>query len=494
MSRGLWKSFASTAARLSHGRDTVLVETNFLPVFFNPPSANFSTRFPREARQTVWELRPAYSSANMDSAKSLTLRLDALPRSELVALLADGCAASPDLRHKADALINKHKPLPGWCTELLSSEDMLPAVLDSLRLCDVPVASVCTVWAAAWRTLLVRRRLLQLVPLVSLEVPGTMGDCFNFTMLPTGLACVSTYDGVSFVSVWGDELPTEGAWAALETAAPDPKPLYGEMSPRIPCVLLHEDFLFVGSGYSNPHSDTGRVRKLRLSDGAEVAHSAPRDDQTALTQIALSGSRLFVLCFRHIGVLDANTLEWQFNFGDLAVACDLAISGDEVYVADSEYPGKLLVFGTDGTPLRTLEGDFGTPVALTISHENVYVLESAPDERVRDLEDFPWRPPKTYNEWHGHRIVVLDHLHGTTQIQDARADGSVIPDPHRKVQVMSTKHVLCLPGPGDLTAVHVHGDELFVAHGFGPINQMAQEKHPDDYEAVASIQVYANPS
>ena len=105
------------------------------------------------------------SASGSSDGSRLVIRLDALPRDELVKLAAKALTELPKdhpLHSHTDALIAHHKPLPAWCVDrVLLSPDLLPHLVDSLSLDDCGAAAACSAWAAEWTALLRRRRYIK---------------------------------------------------------------------------------------------------------------------------------------------------------------------------------------------------------------------------------------------------------------------------------------------------------------------------------------------
>ena len=296
----------------------------------------------------------------------LALRLDALSRVELLELAAGALDELPKghrLRSHADALVAKRKPLPAWCVDgVLLSPDLLPHLFESLSCRDCAAAAACSAWGGAWVALLRLRRYIHPVPRhIDLTKMATKMRLLPRAVaaMPDGAICVTGRSHLNFLTAQGEPIPGGGAWAALAQAEFDDT--FG--------VLRHDDSLVV--------VDMGadHVRRLRLSDGAELARSPNLEE---VYEAAIAGDRLFVPSGNTISVLDIVTLELRYSFGEFDTAVDCAIHNDEVYVADQNVHGELRVFGLDGKTVRTVRGEFGAPACISIKDDRIYLIEKTP--------------------------------------------------------------------------------------------------------------------
>ena len=330
----------------------------------------------------------------MSTPTSLALRLDALSRDELLELAAGALDELPKghhLRNQADALVAKRKPLPAWCVDsVLLSPDLLPHLFESISLRDCAAAAACSAWSGAWTALLRLRRYMHPVPRhidLNKMPTETRLPPRAVAAMPDGAICVTGGSHLHFMTAQGKPIPGGGAWAAL--AKVEFSDTFG--------VLQHDDSLLVVA------SDDQHVRRLRLSDGVELARSPKLDGEAY--EAAIAGDRLFVAAERTISVLDVATLELRCSFGQFDAAVDCAIHNGEVYVAAQDIPGQLDVFGLDGELLRTVRGTFGRPVCISIKDERIYMIEQQPSS---DEDDFDEREER----WEGRRLLVLE-LDGT---------------------------------------------------------------------------------
>ncbi len=237
-------------------------------------------------------------------------RLDALSRAELLELAAAGCSASSQVKNSADALIAKRKPLPAWCTDVILSADLLShALFEESPLSDSHLALVCSQWAASWSVVLRRRRYVHPVPRRVMALPDITNGMAG---LPDGSILLRNFGPgagpLRFCSSDGVEQGTDGPWAAL-TVHELRNPTGG---------LLHGGVLYVGEP-----DEPSTVRRLRVSDGAEINRSKPislegaRDSSCIAhdANFALVGDRLYVLKEESVCVFDAETLALRQEFG-----------------------------------------------------------------------------------------------------------------------------------------------------------------------------------
>jgi len=304
----------------------------------------------------------------------LAVRLDVLTREELLQLAADALDELPKshhLRHRADALVAEHKPLPARCVDgVLLSPDLLPHLFESLSLRDCAAAAACSGWAAAWLALLRLRRYLNPVPLW-INLPKDFIDPVDnrittqpasVTTMPDGTLCVSAGERLLFLTAQGQPLPGGGAWEDLAKVA------FGVSF----CVLQHDDALLVADPFDE------NVRRLRLSDGLELARSPELKNPC---ELAISGDLLFVPTTKRISVLNVATLELLYEFGrgifDAAVDC--AVHHDALYVVDRDVRGELQVFRLDGRARGVVRGEFGAPTCISIRDDHIYLVEARPD-------------------------------------------------------------------------------------------------------------------
>jgi len=323
-------------------------------------------------------------------------RLLALPHDVLAELLATSCETDLALCARADALLQQEKPLPGWCTDILLSPDLLPHLLELLELCDARVASVCSAWAAGWAALLRARRYVDPKPLRVFPLPETP---HGMAVLPNGDICIGGAEDMRFISPQG-EVAGE-AWQGFVQAG------------------LKRDYPFLDSANTllviDLHNQA--VVRQRLSDGAVLARSPVlvHDEYSALSGgMASANDKLYVMEEYKVHVLNSQTLQPCFHFGRFSCASDCAIRGDELYVATATR-GELPIFDLAGRTLRrTLRGAFGKPRRIQIYHDLIYMLECC-DRR----SDNP-----VIHEWACRRLLVL-RLDGTLR-QEIRLGSSLL--------------------------------------------------------------------
>ena len=345
------------------------------------------------------------------------LRLDALPREALLELCAAGCAASTKLRSHADALIQQHNPLPGWCTDVMLSADLLPHVIDSLELSRYAAATVCSAWAVAWARLLRLRHCVNPRPLKPLEL-STFYTGYAPAVMPDGDLCCCDFESqrLRFVSPESGEERVGGPWSSLAQKRLE----------AVGGILLHGNALLV--------SCREHVLKLRLSDAAELARSPELSTPGEMT---LFGDRLAVASNMKIHILDANTLQLTHMLEGVDNALDVAVHSSTLYVADSSRVGEVLAVDLandepkDHDPIR---GEFGRPAALSIHQGRIYIIEEPPEPFDEE--------PDGWQKWAARRLVVLE------------MDGS-------------TRQIVRLPDSEALSALHINGDVLYLTEGEG---------------------------
>ena len=359
----------------------------------------------------------------MFSDSRLAIRLDALPHDVLQKLAAEALTELPvghRLHSHTDALIAQQRPLPAWCVEsVLLSPDLLPHLVDSLSLDDQAAAAACSMWADEWAALLRRRRYIQPVPRL-VEIGHIVKTPNCLTEMPDGTLCVSSshvHSGLHFMTAQYETMPDSSAWAGLDNVDADAP--FG--------VLVHDEALLV----VNSHRGRSDVRRLRMTDGVELARSPFLKNPA---EVAKAGNLLFVPTFEKISVLDIYTLELRNTFGEFGSAFDCAVHNDELYVADVSKIGKLFVHSLDGQPRRIVEGDFGRPTCIRIRDDRIYLIECLDDENDFDEDEF--------DEFVGRRLLVLE-LDGTIHQQ------IILPD--------------CVAAhTPDLTSMAFRGDELLI--------------------------------
>lgn len=352
-------------------------------------------------------------------ADRIGLRLDVLPRAVLLELAAAGCAAQPQLRSRADAIIQQITPLPSWCTDILLSPDLLPHVFDSLELSDYVAAMVCVEWGVAWDRMLRQRRYVDPKPLKTIQLHSASRG-FKVAVMPDETVCynITQGGGLRFMSPQSGEEVQGGPWQALALAVNNS---FG--------LLQHGDAMFVYIGTRQ------RVAKLQLSDATELA-SSPKISSPG--EMLLLGDRLVTASGEKIYILDVNTLEVRQEFDGFEQVIDCAVHNGTLYVADMSRPGEILALDlATGTDLDSIEGEFGVPLSLSIHQSHMYVVEKAYDTQdYYESDPGPW-DEEELQDWAGRRLIVLE------------MDGS-------------TRQEVRLPGSTNLGALRFHGDEIFV--------------------------------
>tara|TARA_B110001452_G_scaffold63810_1_gene50551 strand:- start:434 stop:1576 length:1143 start_codon:yes stop_codon:yes gene_type:complete len=362
------------------------------------------------------------STPTASSSSRLAIRLDALPRDELLQLAAEALAELPvghRLHSRTDALVARRKPLPTWCVDgVLLSPDLLPHLVDSLSLYDCGAAAACSMWAAEWTALMRRRRYIQPVPR-RIDVSHLVGRPRCAAVLSDGTLCVSGDRWTYFMNAEYEDMPDGHALAAL--AKVDIRDPFG--------VLQHEDaLLVVDSRQPGPH-----VRRLRMADGVELARSPALDGPS---EFDVAGDLLFAPTSDTISVLDVHTLELLDTFGEFLSAYDCAVHNDELYVVDGEKRGELYVYSLDGQYRRTVSGGFGNPMSMCIRNDRIYLIERSDDDILDEDED------EAFDQRAGRRLLVIE-LDGTI-FQEIRLPG-------------------CASGRStDLSSLSFLGDELLI--------------------------------
>ena len=359
------------------------------------------------------------------ASSRLALRLDALPREELLRWIEDECAVSVDARNRADALIARHKPLPAWCIDgVLLSPDLLPHVIDALSIQDYAAAATCSAWSTQWSALLRRRRYFHGVPR---EIDMAV-EPFAVAVMPDGALCVADKDGTAlrFTTAQGEEM-TSGPWVALTQRR------FAEAW----SLQVDEDALLVSD------LAAASVYRVRLSDGVELESSPELGAPPS--RFTVVDDRIYVGTETTVSVLDRLTLQPRFEFGEFEDASACAVCEGELFVADLAKRGELKVFSLDGEYLRTVYGAFGRPYDLMVSHHGRLLLLDAPSSSQAEDEDAPIGSPaqspegsdsgddregddeeeeEAVKKWYGRRLMVLDPNGDTHQeIRLSRALG-----------------------------------------------------------------------
>ena len=92
-------------------------------------------------------------------------RLERLPHTALVELLAESCATSPKTARAANRKLAMHAPIPEWALNgVLLDADLVSHIFAACAFHEVcPLGIVCSAWQPAWREKR-RQRSLKVVP------------------------------------------------------------------------------------------------------------------------------------------------------------------------------------------------------------------------------------------------------------------------------------------------------------------------------------------
>jgi len=302
--------------------------------------------------------------------------LKALSREALLELAAAGCAADTAVCRRAEALLTQQHPLPDWCVQVMLSPDLLPQIFAGLSLSDAAAGATCSSWATQWARLLAAWQYLRPKLMRSVTLPDGLS---NFVVMPDGIfcctSCVVRHDHdheskLRFVSPEGEECQTSLSQCAFDSP-------FG-----CPTLLLHGDSLYLAE-----YSEDGHVRRLRLSDGIELACSP--ELFVPAGGLVLLNDCLFVTNDGLTSVLHAQTLQLMrsFEVSNLFEAPSMAICGGELFLPKPSeepgdvVPGQLRVLSLDGQERRTLHGVFGKPREFVIYLDHIYMIEEPYAER-----------------------------------------------------------------------------------------------------------------
>ena len=376
--------------------------------------ANRLIRLERELRQQLQEIGHLYPEGLINPEAAQTL---------LVELVANALARLPirsRARSRADALIALRNPLPTeYVNNVLLSPDVLAHVVESLV--DVTpegelrghgsAAAACSMWSNAFDgalTTLIRRhgylhprppQRIKMLPTVRPHCLAEMPDgaiCFHASGtddndedidIDIDIDIDRPRQRLRFLTAHGEPTPDGGAWADLTQVR------FGWPS----ALQLHEEAMLVAD-IDRIDNDQGTLRRVRLSDGVELARSPPLG---CIRKMCVHDGRCFVATTTTVRVLDVRTLELRYAFGEFGAAVDCAIWLDELYVADrhKDAQGSLQVFRLDGTHLRTVNGRFDHPNAIIVRNDRIYMLERNPDSDDDELDWDNGYPPQ--------RLLVL---------------------------------------------------------------------------------------
>ena len=150
------------------------------------------------------------------------LRLANLSYAQLLEIAVQACESSPELKHKADALIAQVAPLPSWCVDVLLSPDLLPQLFSSFGLSEHAAAGVCSTWSHAYSRQLRRCRYIN--PRIVRQLDGVPDTPTGLCMLPGGVLAITsceadTQSAVKFVAARHDSDPQALAACQASTLA-----------------------------------------------------------------------------------------------------------------------------------------------------------------------------------------------------------------------------------------------------------------------------------
>ena len=370
---------------------------------------------------------------------SLPLRLANLSYAQLLEIAVDACESSPELKNKADALIAEVAPLPSWCVDVLLSPDLLPQLFSSLGLSEHAAAGVCTTWSHAYSRQLRRCRYVN---------PTRVRQLADVPMRPTGLCMLPS--GVLAIASFG-----AGSQSAVKFVAArhdtDPQALAACRDPNPNCLAARRFVWSTGLALTN---DGLLVCEADNPSTAlyKFAKDGPMDELATVPALA-DYERGFSRCAVHqqtqrtyalgededgnqaLVLLDANlqvvaaveaTGYAPEDFEDQGnePVRDVAVHGDQVIVLTSDDHPKgsgLRLLDLDGQFLRTIAARlFRKPQAVTASHGRAFVVDGDDGDQGTDL-------------------YIID------------------------IQSGDILQRICIDLPGEVSAICVDGDEIFIA-------------------------------
>ena len=370
-------------------------------------------------------------------------RLATLSHAQLFELAVDACESSPEIKNKPDALIAEVAPLPSWCVDILLSPDLLPQLFSSLGLSEHAAAGVCTTWSHAYSRQLRRCRYIN--PTRVRQLAGVPMRPNGLCMLPGGVLAIASYDhGVKFVAARHDTDPQALAACRASTLA----------ARRLRCpfgLALTNDGLLVCS-CNNPSTAMYKFAKDGSMDElATVPALADYDRGFSGCAVHQQTQRSYAIGMADDGkqalvLLDANlqvvatveaTGDVPEDFED--EGCyepirDVAVHGDQVIVLSTNSHAKgsgLRLLDLDGRFLRTIAAEFRSPYVVTASYGRAFVVDD--DDYIAPNTIYEYAPGP------GKLLHVID-------IQSGNFLQSV---PFRSA--------------GDVSAIHVDGDEIYIA-------------------------------
>lgn len=409
----------------------------------------------------------------MPSAGRFAARLNALPRGQLVdvlaQLMAQMCEELPNMRRHADAALADHvsRLTQQTMDGVLLSPDLLPRVFAALELAD-KAAVVCKAWALQWTLLIARRRILHSVPL-----PARPEREWNleYYFHPSGLAALpgdrlAIMQGEGSICIVDKHL-------RLQHTIPD----VGEC---VSCLAAGEDGLYVGLCNATPllvcyHPDTFAVAAENDAPYRAIAEFAiaPSGDLFALAWMDDSPSDLLAL--------DPSTLTVRFTIsGEVANG---ALGGDGTFVGYGGHCSGLTVCSEE--VFVGVDVERSIRVLSTLTGQLVRVIHGSP------LPGLAWSTPKALccvadrlyllDQRSGRRIFVLSPEGGTLRICGAPStnvgavyEAAAGPDADPDIVVQSRWGAMCCfagklivcenntyPGP----AGHIHDGALIAFEG-----------------------------
>ena len=375
-------------------------------------------------------------------------RLATLSHAQLFELAVDACESSPEIKNKPDALIAEVAPLPSWCVDILLSPDLLPRLFSSLSLSEHAAAGVCSTWSRAYSRQLRRCRYVDLRNCrVAEEITSPNGLC----MLPGGVLAITcggeVHNGretvISFVAARNDFDPQ--ALAAYQASSLAARRFEWSMG-----LALTNDGLLACS----------------MRDASTALYKFALDgsmDELATVPVLANYGQGFTRCAVHqqtqrtyaiindedlgrnaLVILDANlqyvvtveTTDYMWShYGHYGVPIrDVAAHGDQVIILTGNGHAKgsgLRLLDLDGRFLRTIAAEFRSPYVVTASYGRAFVVDD--DDYIAPNTIYEYAPGP------GKLLHVID-------IQSGNFLQSV---PFRSA--------------GDVSAIHVDGDEIYIA-------------------------------
>lgn len=290
-------------------------------------------------------------------------RLQSLPRTELLSV------SETDRRQADRRRVAEHSP-----SEVLLLPDLAGYILGKLGPEDCAAAKVCSTWRAAWKATLHQRPLLR--TLRTLSETLARSTLISLTTLPCGERACALTAANSLPDTARCYLPLY----RLLVLGPDLRVTHSSECPAARGLVATE------AGLYSWHDSSIARRPLEA-----LVHDAPPPTATHEVTFAdfdvdrvvsapnggLFASGTTSAAGGCIILLDGASLEEQKRFGGewLAEPMGLAVTGDEIYVAeaadshtDEEYlvlstwPSRLVVFSHAGVYLRQVLVDIVSPI------------------------------------------------------------------------------------------------------------------------------------